>query len=42
MNGVVRIDLVNFITIGLLAFLFVFLANRGLDWAGQKRFTTEG
>lgn len=42
MNGVVRIDLVNFITIGLMAFLFVWLANRGLDWAGQKNLTTEG
>lgn len=36
--GVVRLDLANFITIGLIAFLFIFLANWGLRKVGLERF----
>lgn len=39
MNGVVRIDLANFVTIGLIAFLFIFVANLALRKAGLDQFT---
>lgn len=42
MNGVVRIDVANFVTVGLMAFLFVFIFNRLLKAIGQTKFTTEG
>lgn len=32
--GELRINLTNFITVGLLAFLFVFVANKALAFAG--------
>jgi hypothetical protein len=34
MDGVVRVDLANFVTIGLTAFVFVWILNRGLKYAG--------
>lgn len=39
MNGVVRVDLANFITVGLIAFLFIFVANFALRKAGFDKFT---
>ncbi len=34
MDGVVRVDLANFITVGLTAFVFVWILNRALGYAG--------
>lgn len=33
--GEVRINLTNFITIGLMAFVFVYLANKALAYTGM-------
>lgn len=30
----IKVDLGNFITVGLIAFVFVFLAHRGMKYAG--------
>ncbi len=38
MDGIVRIDLANFVTIGLMAFIFVWVINRGLKMAGVPQF----
>ena len=34
----VSVNLTNFITIGLIAFAAVFLANKGLEAAGKSEF----
>ncbi len=36
--GNVRIDLANFITISLIAFVGVWIINRGLDKAGFSQY----
>lgn len=35
------VNLPDFIKVGLMAYLFVFLANRGLDKIGLSEFTTK-
>jgi hypothetical protein len=37
--GNIRIDLANSITIGLIAFVAVFLINKGLTKAGLSQYT---
>lgn len=34
--GEIRVNLTNFITIGLLAFVFTFIANKALNVANQR------
>jgi len=36
MGGEIRVNLTNFITIGLMAFLFVYLAQKALGFAQSK------
>lgn len=38
--GELRINLTNFLTVGLLAFLFVFVANHALKLAGKAGLPT--
>lgn len=40
--GEVRINLTNFVTVGLMAFVAVYAINKGLSMAGYSRFTTSG
>lgn len=35
--GELRVSLSNFLTVGLMAFIFIFLANRALRAAGMAR-----
>ncbi len=42
MDGVLRPDLSNIITIGLVAFVLVFIINRGLRKLGLGAWTTSG
>lgn len=42
MNGVLRPDLGNMIGIGLIAFVLVWLIDRGLRMAGLTTWTTSG
>ena len=42
MNGVLRPDLANFIMVGGIAFIAVFLIDRGLRYAGMNTWTTSG
>lgn len=42
MNGVLRPDLANFIMIGLIAFIMVWLIDRGLRMAKLNAYTTSG
>ena len=42
MNGVLRPDLSNFIMIGGIAFVMVWLIDRGLRAIGQPTYTTSG
>ncbi len=42
MDGVLRPDAGNVIGIGLLAFVFVWLIDRGLRAAGKPTWTTTG
>lgn len=42
MNGVLRPDLANMLMIGGIAFLAVWLIDRGLRAAGQNSWTTTG
>jgi hypothetical protein len=41
-NGVLRPDLGNMIGIGLIAFVLVWLIDRGLRMAGLANLTTSG
>lgn len=34
--GEIRVNLTNFITIGLMAFVFVFLVNMGMTFIGTR------
>lgn len=36
--GQVRIDLSNFISVGLMAFIFLFAVNKGLAAAGKSNW----
>lgn len=36
--GEIRINLSNFITIGLISFIFIWVANKGLDYAGLAAY----
>lgn len=36
--GVVRVDFANFVTIGLIAFIMVYLVNKGLGMAGLSQY----
>ena len=36
--GEIRINVTNFLTIGLMAFVAVFVINKGLDYAGKPQF----
>lgn len=40
--GEIRVNLTNFITIGLMAFLAVILINKALQYTGQSRWTIGG
>lgn len=42
MNGVLRPDPANVIMIGLIAFILVWLIDRGLRMAGLNQYTTSG
>jgi hypothetical protein len=42
MNGVLRPDLGNVVMIGVIAFVSVFLIDRGLRVAGFNTWTTSG
>lgn len=42
MNGVLRPDLGNVLMIGGIAFIMVWLVDRGLRAAGQATWTTSG
>lgn len=42
MNGVLRPDAANFISIGLIAFIVVWLVDRGLRQIGWATWTTSG
>ncbi len=42
MNGVLRPDLANFLLIGGIAFVMVWLTDRGLRAAGYSQWTTSG
>lgn len=39
---VLKIDLANFVGVGLMAFVFIWLANRGLRAANMPTWTTSG
>ncbi len=39
---VLKIDIANFIGVGLMAFVFIWLANRGLRAMNQSTWTTSG
>lgn len=39
--GEIRVNLTNFVTIGLIAFAFIFIANRALAFAGAGAATTQ-
>lgn len=34
--GTVKVDLANFVTVGLIAFIFIFVINRGLAMSGNE------
>jgi len=36
--GNVRVSLDQFVTVGLMAFIFVWLVNRGLNMAGYSQY----
>lgn len=38
--GEVRVNITNFIAVGAMAFIFVWVANRGLNAAGKPQFRT--
>jgi hypothetical protein len=42
MNGVLRPDAANFLSIGLTAFIVIWLIDRGLRKAGLVTWTTSG
>lgn len=42
MNGVLRPDVANFVGIGLVAFIAVWLIDRGMRAIGKPQFTTSG
>ncbi len=38
----IKIDLANFLTIGLIAFLSVYLVDAGMNAMGMKKYTATG